>query len=73
LANDSDFGLEVLYSHKILNAEKIADQIDSGMLFINHLLGHKQIFLLAEQNNQALVELSELGIHEFVNKTNSGK
>jgi hypothetical protein len=31
-------------------------------------LGHKQIFLLAEQNSGFGRELSELGIQEFVNK-----
>jgi hypothetical protein len=37
------------------------------MLFINHPTWTQADLPLAEQNNQALVELSELGI-EFVNK-----
>jgi len=37
LANDSDFGLGVsVFTQDIELGKKIADQIDSGMVFINH-------------------------------------
>jgi succinate-semialdehyde dehydrogenase/glutarate-semialdehyde dehydrogenase len=37
LANDSDFGLGgSIFTQNIERGKRIADQIDSGMLFINH-------------------------------------
>jgi succinate-semialdehyde dehydrogenase/glutarate-semialdehyde dehydrogenase len=53
--------------HKDIKNEQQADQIDSGMIFINEPTT-TQPDLPLEEKVQVMVELSELGIHEFVNK-----
>jgi succinate-semialdehyde dehydrogenase/glutarate-semialdehyde dehydrogenase len=48
---------------------QVADQIDSGMIFINEPTTTQPDLPLEELKVQVMVELSELGIHEFVNKS----
>jgi succinate-semialdehyde dehydrogenase/glutarate-semialdehyde dehydrogenase len=60
------FGLggSIFKRHKTM---QVADQIDSGMIFINEPTTTQPD--LEELKVQVMVELSELGIHEFVNKS----
>ncbi|MFT6731575.1 MAG: succinate-semialdehyde dehydrogenase/glutarate-semialdehyde dehydrogenase [Glaciecola sp.] len=70
LANDSDFGLGgSIFTQDIERGKRIADQIDSGMLFINHPTWTQADFPFGGTKQSGFGrELSELGIHEFVNK-----
>lgn len=70
LANDSDFGLGgSVFTQDIERGKRIADQIDSGMVFINHPTGTQADLPFGGTKRSGFGrELSELGIHEFVNK-----
>lgn len=70
LANDSDFGLGgSVFTKDIERGKKIADQIDSGMVFINHPTWTQPDLPFGGTKHSGIGrELSELGIHEFVNK-----
>lgn len=70
LANDSPFGLGgSIYTKDIEKAIKIADQIDSGMVFINSpTLTQADLPFGGTKRSGYGRELSEQGIHEFVNK-----
>jgi succinate-semialdehyde dehydrogenase/glutarate-semialdehyde dehydrogenase len=70
LANDSDFGLGgSIFTQDIERGKRMADQIDSGMLFINHPTWTQADFPFGGTKQSGFGrELSELGIHEFVNK-----
>jgi len=70
LANDSPFGLGgSIYTKNIPRAIKIADQIDSGMIFINQPTSSSSDLPFGGTKGSGYGrELSELGITEFVNK-----
>jgi succinate-semialdehyde dehydrogenase/glutarate-semialdehyde dehydrogenase len=70
LANDSDYGLGCsIFTQDINRAERIASQIDAGMVFINHPTWTQANLPFGGIKNSGYGrELSELGIHEFVNK-----
>ena len=70
LANDSPFGLGgSIYTKDIKRAVKIADKIDSGMIFINHPTSTQPDLPFGGTKGSGYGrELSELGISEFVNK-----
>lgn len=70
LANDSDFGLGAsIFTQDIERGKKIANQIDSGMVFINHPTWTQADLSFGGTKQSGFGrELSELGIHEFVNK-----
>ncbi len=70
LANDSDFGLGAsVFTQDIERGKKIADQIDVGMVFINHPTWTQADLPFGGTKRSGFGrELSELGIHEFVNK-----
>jgi succinate-semialdehyde dehydrogenase / glutarate-semialdehyde dehydrogenase len=70
LANDSDFGLGAsIFTQDIERGKKIADQIDTGMVFINHPTWTQADLPFGGTKRSGFGrELSELGIHEFVNK-----
>jgi acyl-CoA reductase-like NAD-dependent aldehyde dehydrogenase len=70
LANDSPFGLGgSIYTKDIKRAIKIADQIDTGMVFINQpTWTSPELPFGGTKASGYGRELSELGIIEFVNK-----
>ena len=70
LANDSDFGLGAsVFTKDIERGQKIADQIDTGMVFINHPTWTQADLPFGGTKRSGFGrELSELGIYEFVNK-----
>lgn len=70
LANDSPFGLGgSIYTKDIKRAIQLADQIDSGMVFINQPTSTQPDLPFGGTKNSGYGrELSELGIDEFVNK-----
>lgn len=70
LANDSDFGLGAsIFTQDIERGKKIADQIDAGMVFINHPTWTQADLPFGGTKRSGFGrELSELGIQEFVNK-----
>ncbi len=70
LANDSEFGLGAsVFTQDIERGKKIADQIDTGMVFINHPTWTQADLPFGGTKSSGFGrELSELGIHEFVNK-----
>ncbi len=70
LANDSEFGLGAsIFTQDIERAERIADQIDAGMVFINHPTWTQADLPFGGTKRSGFGrELSELGIQEFVNK-----
>lgn len=70
LANDSDFGLGAsIFTQDIERGKKIANQIDVGMVFINHPTWTQADLPFGGTKRSGFGrELSELGIHEFVNK-----
>ncbi len=70
LANDSDFGLGgSVFTSDIARGQRIAAQIDSGMVFINHPTWTAPDLPFGGIKNSGYGrELSSLGIHEFVNK-----
>ena len=70
LANDSDYGLGCsIFTQDIKRGEYIASKIDAGMVFINHPTWTQADLPFGGTKNSGYGrELSELGIHEFVNK-----
>jgi succinate-semialdehyde dehydrogenase/glutarate-semialdehyde dehydrogenase len=70
LANDSPFGLGgSVFTNDIERGKKVADQIDTGMVFINHPTWTKENLPFGGTKRSGYGrELSELGIQEFVNK-----
>jgi len=70
LANDSDFGLGAsIFTQDIERGKKVADQIDTGMVFINHPTWTQADLPFGGTKRSGFGrELSELGIQEFVNK-----
>ena len=70
LANDSPFGLGgSVFTQDIERGKLIADQIDTGMVFINHPTWTQADLPFGGTKGSGYGrELSELGIDEFVNK-----
>jgi succinate-semialdehyde dehydrogenase/glutarate-semialdehyde dehydrogenase len=70
LANDSPFGLGgSVFTNDIERGKKVADQIDTGMVFINHPTWTKEDLPFGGTKRSGYGrELAELGIQEFVNK-----
>ena len=70
LANDSPFGLGgSVFTKDIERAKRIANQIDTGMVFINHPTWTQADLPFGGTKGSGYGhELSELGIEEFVNK-----
>lgn len=70
LANDSPYGLGCsIFSCNIERARNIANQIDAGMIFINHPTWTEADLPFGGTKNSGYGrELSELGIQEFVNR-----
>lgn len=70
LANDSSFGLGAsIFSNNIERAEKMAAQIDSGMVFINHPTWTAPNLPFGGTKISGYGrELADVGIFEFVNK-----
>lgn len=70
LANDSPFGLGgSIYTKDKKRAIQVADQIDSGMVFINQPTATQPDLPFGGTKGSGYGrELSEQGIHEFVNK-----
>ena len=70
LANDSPFGLGgSIFTKDTKRAIQLADQIDSGMIFINQPTATQPDLPFGGTKGSGYGrELSELGIHEFVNK-----
>ncbi|HEY9249808.1 MAG TPA: aldehyde dehydrogenase family protein, partial [Rariglobus sp.] len=70
LANDSDFGLGgSVFGKDLARARRVADGIDTGMVFINHPTWTTPDLPFGGIKNSGYGrELSGLGIHEFVNK-----
>lgn len=70
LANDSPFGLGgSVFTQDIERGKAIADQIDTGMVFINHPTWTQADLPFGGTKGSGYGrELSELGIDEFVNK-----
>jgi succinate-semialdehyde dehydrogenase / glutarate-semialdehyde dehydrogenase len=70
LANDSPFGLGgSVFTQDIERGKRIADQIDTGMVFINHPTWTQADLPFGGTKGSGYGrELAELGITEFVNK-----
>ncbi len=70
LANDSEFGLGgCVFTKDISRGKKIASQVDTGMMFINHPTWTTADLPFGGIKNSGYGrELSSLGIQEFVNK-----
>ena len=70
LANDSPFGLGgSVFTEDIERGKRVADQIDSGMVFINHPTWTQADLPFGGTKGSGYGrELSELGMDEFVNK-----
>jgi len=70
LANDSPFGLGgSVFTKDIERGKKVADQIDTGMVFINHPTWTQADLPFGGTKRSGYGrELSALGIDEFVNK-----
>jgi succinate-semialdehyde dehydrogenase / glutarate-semialdehyde dehydrogenase len=70
LANDSPFGLGgAVFSENPDRARKVAEQIQSGMVFVNHpTLSSPELPFGGVKNSGYGRELSSLGITEFVNR-----
>jgi succinate-semialdehyde dehydrogenase/glutarate-semialdehyde dehydrogenase len=70
LANDSDFGLGgSVFTRDVARGKRVASRIDTGMVFVNHptWTAAELPFGGIKQSGYGR-ELSNLGIHEFVNK-----
>lgn len=70
LANDTSFGLGAsVFSNNIERAQKVAKQIESGMVFINHpTWTEPELPFGGTKKSGYGRELSDVGIFEFVNK-----
>ena len=70
LANDSPFGLGgSVFTKDVERGKRVADQIDTGMVFINHPTWTQADLPFGGTKGSGYGrELSELGVHEFVNK-----
>jgi succinate-semialdehyde dehydrogenase / glutarate-semialdehyde dehydrogenase len=70
LANDTEFGLgSYLFTEDTEQAERVADQIEAGMVFINTTSGEgTEIPFGGVKNSGFGRELGRAGIDEFVNK-----
>jgi succinate-semialdehyde dehydrogenase/glutarate-semialdehyde dehydrogenase len=70
LANDSPFGLGgSVFTQDIERGKRVADQIDAGMVFINHPTWTQADLPFGGTKGSGYGrELSESGIYEFVNK-----
>jgi succinate-semialdehyde dehydrogenase / glutarate-semialdehyde dehydrogenase len=70
LANDSHFGLGgSVFTQDIERGKRVADQIDTGMVFINHPTWTQADLPFGGTKTSGYGrELSEMGISEFVNK-----
>jgi succinate-semialdehyde dehydrogenase / glutarate-semialdehyde dehydrogenase len=70
LANDSDFGLGgSIFTKDLARGKRVAQQIESGMVFINHPTWTASDLPFGGVKNSGYGrELSSLGIQEFVNK-----
>lgn len=70
LANDSSYGLGgSVFTQDIERGKKVADQIDTGMVYINHPTWTQADLPFGGTKRSGYGrELSELGIDEFVNK-----
>ena len=70
IANDSPFGLGgSVFTQDIERGKRVADQIDTGMVFINHPTWTQADLPFGGTKGSGYGrELSELGINEFVNK-----
>jgi succinate-semialdehyde dehydrogenase/glutarate-semialdehyde dehydrogenase len=70
LANDSPFGLGgSVFTKDIERGKRVADQIDTGMVFINHPTWTQADLPFGGTKGSGYGrELSALGIEEFVNK-----
>jgi succinate-semialdehyde dehydrogenase/glutarate-semialdehyde dehydrogenase len=70
LANDSPFGLGgSVFTSDIERGKRVADQIDTGMVFINHPTWTQADLPFGGTKGSGYGrELAELGISEFVNK-----
>lgn len=70
LANDSPFGLGgSMFTQNIENGKRLAEQIDTGMVFINHPTWTQADLPFGGTKRSGYGrELSSLGIQEFVNK-----
>ena len=70
VANDSPFGLGgSVFTQDIERGKRVADQIDTGMVFINHPTWTQADLPFGGTKGSGYGrELSELGINEFVNK-----
>jgi len=69
-ANDSSFGLGAsIWSEDIEKAERIARQVESGIIYINEMVASRpEIPFGGVKKSGFGRELSFLGIHEFVNQ-----
>ncbi len=70
LANDSPFGLGgTVVGADIAHAERVAERIDTGMVWINHPTGTQADLPFGGIKRSGVGrELADLGINEFVNK-----
>lgn len=70
IANGTPFGLgSIVFSADLGRARQVADRIDSGMVFVNSGgVSMPQLPFGGVKNSGLGRELSELGIHEFVNR-----
>ncbi len=69
LANDSPFGLGgSVFSRDIARGRRVAAQLDTGMVYLNHPTGVKADIPFGGVKRSGYGhELIDLGIHEFVN------
>ncbi len=70
LANDTPYGLGgSVFTQDVERGKRVADQIDTGMVFINHPTGTQADLPFGGTKRSGYGrELSELAMHEFVNK-----